>query len=136
MKITADTNFLVSATQWDNSVAHKLLLKLIETNAEIFTTKGILDEFAEVLQRDFEYSEEETNEIIEKVMGFVILVESKEKLDIVKDDPNDNKILECAIASKSEYILTYDNHLLRLKEFRGIKILKPEEIIYDDNVGS
>jgi len=35
MRITADTNFFVSATQWDNSVAHKLLIKLIKTNAEI-----------------------------------------------------------------------------------------------------
>ena len=61
MKITADTNFFVSATQWDDSVAHKLLIKLIETDAEIFTTKEILNEFSEVLQRDFDYNEEETN---------------------------------------------------------------------------
>lgn len=128
MKITADTNFLVSATQWDNSVAYKLLLRLIKTDAEIFTTKEILNEFSEVLQRDFEYNEKEVSEIIEKVMGFVTLVEPKEKLDIVKDDPDDNKVLECAIASNSEYILTYDKHLLNLKEFKGIKIVKPEEI--------
>src|SRR3989344_1319749 len=128
MRITADTNFLVSATQWDNSVAHKVLIKLIETNAEIFTTKEILNEFSEVLQRDFEYNEEETNKIIEKVMSFVILIEPKERLDVVKEDPDDNKILECAVASKSEYVLMYDNHLLNLKEFRGVKIVKPEEI--------
>ena len=42
MKITVDTNFFVSATQWDNSVSHKLLLKLLKTNTEIFTTKEIL----------------------------------------------------------------------------------------------
>jgi len=131
MRITADTNFFVSATQWDNSIAHKILVKLIEANAEIFTTKDILNEFSEVLQRDFEYNEEETNEIIEKVMSFVTLVEAKEKLNVVKDDPDDNKVLEYAIASKSEYILAYDKHLLNLRAFRGIKIIKPDEIIYD-----
>ena len=93
MKITADTNFLVSATQWDNSVAHKILVKLIEIDTEIFTTKDILNEFSEVLQRDFEYNEEETNEIIEKVTSFVILVEPKEKLNVVKEDADDNKVL-------------------------------------------
>jgi len=128
MKITADTNFLVSATQWDNSVAYKILVKLIKLDAEIFTTKEILNEFSEVLQRDFEYNEEETNAIIGKVMDFVILVEPKERLDVVKEDSDDNKILECAIASKSEYILTYDNHLLNLKEFRAVKIVRPDEI--------
>ena len=74
MKITADTNFLVSATQWNNSVAHKLLIKLIEINAEVFTTKEILGEFSEVLQRDFKYSEEEADKIIEKILSFIILI--------------------------------------------------------------
>ena len=129
MKITADTNFFVSATQWDNSVAHKLLLKLIKTDAEIFTTKEILDEFAEVLKRDFQYNDEETNDIVETVLAFVRLVEPRERVDVVKDDPDDNKILECAVASKSEYVVTYDNHLLNLKEFRGINIVKPERMI-------
>ena len=59
MKVTVDTNFLISATQWDYSVAHKLLKKLILLDAEIFTTQDILDETAEVLERDFGYNKEE-----------------------------------------------------------------------------
>ena len=45
---------------------------------------------------------------------------------IVKEDPDDNKIIECAVACGADFILTYDKHLLRLKEFRGIKIIMPE----------
>ena len=51
----------------------------------------------------------------------------KEKLMVVKDDPDDNKIIECAVESKSEYIITYDQHLLRISEHNGVKIIKPEE---------
>lgn len=128
MKITPDTNFLISATQWENSVAHKLLIKLIEEEAEFFITKDIMEEFDEVLQRDFKYKPEETKDIIQTILTFANLQETNEKLDIIKDDIDDNKILECALASNSEYIVTYDNHLLTLKEFRGIKIIKPEEL--------
>ena len=127
MKITADTNFLVSATQWNNSVAHKLLIKLIEINAEVFTTKEILGEFSEVLQRDFKYSEEEADKIIEKILSFIILIEPKIKADVVKEDPDDNIIIECALESKSKYIITYDRHLLKIKDYQGIEIIKPEE---------
>ena len=127
MRITVDTNFLISATQWDNSVAHKLLIKLIKTNVEIFTIKEILDEFSKVLKRDFKYREEETDEIIQKVLCFTTLVEPKEKVNVVKNDPDDNIIIECALASKSSYILTYDKHLLNIKDYEGIKIIKPEE---------
>ncbi len=129
MKITADTNFLVSAAQWDNSSAHKTLKKAIQKNVDIFTSKEILDEFSEVLQRDFKYDKEKISEIMKNVSGFTTLAEPKEKLEIIKEDSDDNKILECAVESKSDNIVTYDHHLLNLKEFRGIKIKKPEDII-------
>ena len=57
------------------------------------------------------------------------LMEPKQKINVVKDDPDDNKVIECAIESSSDYIITYDKHLLRIKEYKGIKILKPEEIL-------
>jgi putative PIN family toxin of toxin-antitoxin system len=127
MKIVVDTNFLISATQWDYSVSHKLLEKLIRNNAEIFTTKEIIDEFGEVLKRDFLYNDDEVNSLTEKVIHFLTLVTPTKKISFVKDDPDDNKIIECALESHAEYIISYDKHLLNLKEFQGIKIVKPEE---------
>ena len=129
MKITVDTNFLISATQWDYSVAHKLLKKFILSDVKIFTTQDILDETVEVLERDFEYSKKEAENIIEKILHFAKLIEPKQKVDVIKDDPDDNKVVECAIESSSDYIITYDKHLLKLKEYKGIKISKPEEIL-------
>ena len=127
MKVTVDTNFLISATQWDYSVAHKLLKKLILSDAEIFTTQDILDETAEVLERDFEYNKNEVKNIIGKILLFAKQIKPKQKIDVIKDDPDDNKIIACAIESSSEYVITYDKHLLKLKEYKGIKIITPEE---------
>ena len=129
MKVTADTNFLISATQWNYSVAHKLLKKLILSDAGIFTTRDILDETAEVLERDFEYSKNEAKNITEKILLFAKLIWPKQKVEIIKDDPDNNKVIECAIESSSDYIVTYYRHLLKLKEYEGIKIVKPEEIL-------
>ncbi len=111
------------------SVAHKLLKKFILSNTEIFTTQDILDETAEVLERDFEYNKNEIKNIIEKILLFAKLIEPKHKVAIIKDDPDDNKVIECAIESSSDYIITYDKHLLKLKEYKGIKIVKPEGIL-------
>ena len=127
MKIVIDTNFLVSATQWDYSVSHKLLQKLIKNNEEIFTTKEILEKFAEVLKRDFLYNEEEAKSLIERVLQFLTLVTPKRKIDVIKEDAEDNKIIECALECRAEYIISYDKHLLKLKEYQGIKIVRPEE---------
>ena len=129
MKVTVDTNFLISATQWNYSVAHKLLKKLILSDSEIFTTQDILDETVEVLERDFEYSKNEAKNIIEKILLFAKLIEPKQTVEVIKEDPEDNKVIECAIESSCDYIITYDWHLLKLKEYKGIKIIKPEEIL-------
>ena len=64
----------------------------------------------------------------EKILLFSSLIEPKQKVDVIKDDPDDNKVLECAVESSSEYIITYDTHLLKLEGYKGIKIVKPEEI--------
>ena len=79
-------------------------------------------------------SEKEVEKIINKLISFMKIVEPKEKVNIIRDDPDDNKIIECAIASNSEYILTYDNHLLLIKRFQGIQIITPEEFLKTFNL--
>ena len=58
-----------------------------------------------------------------------ILVEPGERFKIVFEDPKDNIFIETAAAGKADYIVTQDKHLLKIKEFRKIKIIAPEEFI-------
>ena len=72
-------------------------------------------------------------EWIDLIVRNSIIIEPKERINIVKDDPKDNIFIETAVAGNVDYIISQDNHLLKLKEFRGIKIITPEEFnkIYD-----
>ena len=128
-KVVFDTNVLISATLWDNSVAQKFLFRCIRENIQVFSSQEIIDEYKEILARDFDYKEQEIGEILERVLRFVTLVTPNKKVDVIKEDPDDNMIIECAIESKAEYIISYDKHLLKLKEFQGIKIVRPEEAL-------
>ena len=125
--VTFDTNVLLSATLWDGSVSQKLLFDLIKQNVKIYTTTEILSEYQEILKRDFNFSEQDIAEILEKVIAFVTLVHPTTKINVVKEDPDDNMIIECALESNSKYVITYDKHLLNLKEYQGIRMIKPEE---------
>lgn len=49
------------------------------------------------------------------------------KMRVVQEDPDGDKIIECAIESSSTHIITYDKHLLSIKEHLGINIIRPEE---------
>ncbi len=127
IKLVFDTNILISSTLWDGSAAQKLLFKLIRNNAIIYSSTEILEEYQDILKRDFDYSDGEVSKIMEKVFAFVTLVTSKKKVRVVKDDPDDDKIIECAIESSSDYIVSYDKHLLKIGEYEGIKIIRPED---------
>ena len=48
---------------------------------------------------------------------------------LIKEDPDDNKILECAKAGLVDYIVTNDYHLLKIGVFEKIKIVKPDEFL-------
>lgn len=126
MVVTFDTNALLSATLWDGSVAQKLLHDLIRQNVKIYSSLEILNEYQKVLKRDFYFSNEDVAEIMEKVFAFVTIVKPSMKVDVVKEDVDDNIIIECALESKSKYIITYDPHLLKIKEYKSVQIIKPE----------
>ena len=51
------------------------------------------------------------------------------KQDVIKDDPDDNVILECALEGQVQHIITQDKHLLKLKDFQGVKIVTPSEFL-------
>jgi predicted nucleic acid-binding protein len=57
------------------------------------------------------------------------IVEAKLTLDVVAADPDDNRILECALAGSANLVVSGDRHLTRLKVFRGIAIMRPADFL-------
>lgn len=57
------------------------------------------------------------------------IIETKSRLSVINEDPQDNRVLECAVDGEAEYIITGDKHLLNLKSYKGIKILKVKEFL-------
>ena len=66
---------------------------------------------------------------VEKIVSISKIIDTKQEFDVITEDSDDNKILECAVEGNADYIVSQDVHLLKLKEFNGIKILTPEEFL-------
>ena len=58
------------------------------------------------------------------------MIEITEKVSIVTRDPDDNKILECALSGKVDIIVTADQDLIKLKVFNGIAIIHPKTLAW------
>ena len=96
---------------------------------EIAFTEFILDEGSRILRAKFAWPKEAIAATREEIARFAQRVIPTRRIDAVRDDPTDNRILECAIAAGSEYLVTGDRHLLALVQFEDVRIVSPATFV-------
>ncbi|MBI4532240.1 MAG: putative toxin-antitoxin system toxin component, PIN family, partial [Candidatus Latescibacteria bacterium] len=75
------------------------------------------------------WSEERIQLFLEDLVHVAILTPGKLQLTVITEDPPDNRYLECAVEGTANYLVSGNKHLLRLREYRRIRILKPKEFL-------
>ncbi len=123
-----DTNIYISAIFWGGKPREVVALGRDE-NILIFTSSDIESEIAEKLRTKFRLDEEETSQIISDFSTFTIPVNITRRIQAVADDPDDDKFIECAVSCGADFIISGDQHLLKIKEYEGIKILAAAECL-------
>ena len=119
---TLDSNVYVSALIYPGPPARLLAM----AQAGLFRvdiSEEILDEAFGVLRDKFDWPGYLIHGMREQISGFANKVTPTERLDVVKTDDDDNRIIECAKAAGSDYIISADKHLRRLGSFGNAKIL-------------
>jgi len=61
-------------------------------------------------------------------------VETKSKISEVIADPTDNIFLECALDGSADFIISGNRHLLDIKVYRGIEIVKAGEFLLKEKL--
>lgn len=68
--------------------------------------------------------------LLGEIGNFTRLVKPKVQISLIKEKDSDNRILECALEAKADYIISGDTkHLQPLKKFQGIPILSPARFL-------
>jgi len=126
--VVLDTNILISAFFW-NGNERQVLLKCRMNTLKSVLSSEILDETKRVLQKKFALPQEKIDEFIRDVLLFSEIVVIKGEIDVIKEDPSDNIVLETAIRGNADLIITGDNHLLKIKAHKGIIIIQASKLI-------
>ncbi len=126
-RVTLDTNELISAFNFRGK-ALELIHRAINVEIEIAISEPILQETMRVLREKFEWNPYELRALHDSLMKICKLVEPKHTLAVAADEP-DNRILECSEAAGSEFIITEDRALLRVKEHAGAKLVRAADFL-------
>ena len=94
------------------------------------TCREILDEFREKLIEKFKRTPEQADVLVDEAQRLSRLVTVTGSLKVVEADPDDDKVIECAVKGQATHIVTGDaRHLLRLGEYKGIHIISPAQFV-------
>ena len=133
MRVVADTNIVVSGLMWRGHP--RILLDSARAgDIRLFTTVVLLAELEDVLSRE-KFAERLASAGLtahDLVLGYAALasvIEPAEIEPLVVADPDDDAVIACAIAAHCDVIVSGDTHLLGLKQYRHIRILRAAELV-------
>lgn len=128
MKVVFDTNVYVSAFLTPGSLAEDTFLHAQRKQATLFTSVPILTETARVFRIKFRQGEEDVAAALRLVGRAATIVKPSVRIMVLEDLP-DNRILECAVEAAADLIVTGDHHLLRLKTYQDVAIVRVADFL-------
>ena len=132
MRLVLDTNIYIAAFL-NRAFLFKLLKTILDPKSgfTLYLSEEIYQELGNklgLMKKKFLLDDENIADFLKTVRRRAVIASPREKLKVVKADPDDNKILECAVAAVANIIVTMDKDLLKIKQFRNIAIIHPKTL--------
>lgn len=131
LTITVDTNILVSALIAKGK-PRRLIKEIEQKNVNLVLSDSIILELEIVLEREKFRKYVTLNaarNYVDEVKSLSKIVKIKSKFKVIKEDPDDDLVINTAYDGKADYVVSGDKHLLNLKNFKGVKIVTVSEML-------
>lgn len=130
MRIVLDTNVLISALIGAGGSADQVMQFVRKGEAELILSPFILDELTRVLTQKFALPPKAVEKALQRFRRLATIVRPTVTIDIIKEKQADNRILECAVAGRVDYLITGDKrHILPLGSIHGIPMITVAEFL-------
>jgi len=131
LRVVLDTNIWISAVNFGGK-PQEIIKLAVQKKIAIYSSQTLYAEFIGVSRKKFAYSEEKIKAVESLYKRLVKFREPKTTVNLISVNPPDNRVLECALEAKADFIISGDKkHLLSLKKFKNIPILPAAEFLKD-----
>jgi len=133
-KVVIDINLFVSGVINKSGNPARLLQLWRDNTFLLIISEQMLEDIKRVLhypriKNKYNLKDKEIKQTVDTIKKFAIVFPDLIDLDVIKEDPDDNKVLACAIAAKADRIVSGDRHLLKLGVFGNIPILTAKDFL-------
>jgi uncharacterized protein len=127
--VVFDTNVLFSSISWKGRPYECVELARIG-QVDGVTCRELVDELVDKLQTKLRFDSGQAMETAADLLGFLRIVPISGRLQVVAADPDDDKVVECAVVAGATHIVSGDRrHLIPLGNFQDIQIVSPAEFL-------
>jgi len=134
LKVVLDTNVIVSGVITDSGAPFDIIRRWRNGEFAIVVSEPILQEIDKVLhypkiKNKRRLTDQNIGNVLKQLRNYSINTPSDVNLEVVPEDPADDKFISVAVEAEADYIISGDRHLKDLNSYRGIRILSPNEFI-------
>ena len=129
-RLVLDTNSLLQCIS-RRSKYHDLWLSLLDGRNELCVSTEILEEYAEILERKTSPKFAELALDVISNNPYTVFITPYYHFKLIVADPDDDKFVDCVVASNAKFIVTEDSHydVLQNLDFPRVDVIKLDEII-------
>jgi putative PIN family toxin of toxin-antitoxin system len=128
LRAVLDTNVYFSAFT-HKGPPFRIWQEAVNRSFILLVSPAILREIAGVLREDLQWQATDIVAHLKLVARIAEIISPKVNLQVIAEDPADDRILECALAGGADLIVSGDRHLRKLKTFRNIGIVQPGDFL-------
>ncbi len=130
LKVVFDGNVYIAAAN-NPSGPSEAWLRVAGRQArsfDLYTSQAILNEVTRKLTDKFKLPPEKVKQFVEAIREVATVVKPQQILKVVKADPDDNMLFECAVEAKAQLLVSADKEVLKLSPYQGIGICHPGDL--------
>src|SRR5262249_4940684 len=129
LRVVVDTNVFVSAFLHPDRPIFQIIQQAAERRYRLLISPALIQELGRVLREEFGIEERSRVRRLKVLIRAAEMVIPGKTLEVIREDPADNRILECAVEGSADLIVSGDQHLRGLKSHQGIPIVRPIDFL-------
>ena len=134
LRVVLDTNTLISGMIVEKG-SPAAVLRAWKSNVLVMVScQSLIEEFVRVARRPhlqvaYRLTDDRIEEMAQLIRAKAFLTSELYEVDVIKDDPDDNVVISCALEGGAQYIVSGDPHLISLKEYQGIRMINAGDFL-------
>jgi len=129
LRAVVDTNVYISAFLYPDRPIFQIVHQAARRRYHLLSSPAIIREVGRVMREDLDWEVTERIRHLKTLAKTAEIVIPRLTLDVIREDPPDNRILECAVEGRANLIVSGDRHLRRLKVYQSIPIVRPIDFL-------